>query len=319
MLDRSRHLRCSSLKVQFRRLSCLLQASCLGVAVASPGVATAAPPLVVAVDGVLCDLSKTLAGPQLRVHCLIPAGADPHQAVLRPSDRQALDAAQLVVLNGYGLTPALKRLRSGQNWVAVAEQAVPQGPGGDPHVWHDPANLRAMTRSVAAALSRLAPSAATQIQQRSKVAESILIDLDNWAGAQIRTIPEASRIVVSEHRAFATLARRYGLRELALLPTFTTAGVLRPSSLASISKAVQESGTRVLFSENASSSKTLRRISRSSGTPIDPTPLVADGLATGLSTVQTATRNICTVVSGQGGRCDRAGAERLNRRWSAIP
>jgi ABC-type Zn uptake system ZnuABC Zn-binding protein ZnuA len=319
MPECSRPLQCSGLRFQFRHLARLLQASCLGAAVASPGVATAAPPLVVAVDGVLCDLSKTLAGPQLRVQCLIPPGADPHQFVLRPSDRQALDAAELVVLNGYGLSPALKRLRRGQNWVAVAEQAVPQSPGGDPHVWHDPANLRAMTRSVAAALNRLAPSAATQIQQRSKAAESVLNDLDNWAGAQIRTIPKASRIVVSEHRAFSTLARRYGLRELALLPAFTTTGVLRPSSLASISRAVQESGTRVLFSENAGSSKTLRRISRSSGTPIDPSPLVADGLARGLSTVQTATRNICTVVNGQGGRCDQAGAERLNRRWSAIP
>ena len=65
-------------------------------------------------------------------------------------------------------------------------------------------------------------------------------------------------------------------------------------------------------------SKTLRRVSRSTGVPVNPTPLVADGLAPGRSTVQTATANVCTFVSGQGGRCDRAAADQLAQRWAAI-
>lgn len=291
------------------------------IALALAGVepARAAPPTVVAVDGVLCDLTRTLAGSQLRVQCLIPAGVDPHQRVLKPSERQLLATAPLVLFNGYGLTPALKRLPQGSAWVAVAEQAVPQSPGGDPHVWHDPAQLKAMTRSVAAALARLAPAAAPQVQQRSKTAVALLSELEAWSAAQIRTIPEASRVLVSEHRAYAYLARRYGLRELALMPSFSSAGGLRPSSLAAMGRAVQQSGTRVLFSEAMPPSKTLRRISRSSGIPIDPTPLVADGLAPNQNLIETATTNICSVVEGQGGRCDRPGAERLDRRWAAIP
>jgi len=281
--------------------------------------AAATSPSVVAVDGVLCDLTKTLAGPQLRVQCIWAAGVDPHRAVLKPSDRQALSTAQLVLLNGYGLSPAMKQLPKEATWVAVGEQAVTQNPGGDPHLWHDPSHLRAMTRIVAAALSRVAPAVLAQIQTRSQAAQSLINELDAWSNAQIRTIPEPSRVLVSEHRAFDVLARRYGLRELALLPSFTTAGVLRPSSLGAISRAVQQSGTRVLFSESTPPSKTLRRISRSSGVGIAATPLVADGLAPGLTTVQTATRNICTVVNGQGGRCDLATADRLDRRWSAIP
>ena len=49
-----------------------------------PPAAAAPAPMVVAADGVLCDLTRTLAAEQVRVLCLIPAGADPHQAVLAP-------------------------------------------------------------------------------------------------------------------------------------------------------------------------------------------------------------------------------------------
>ena len=279
----------------------------------------ASAPLVVAADGVLCDLTRALAADQLRVTCLIPAGADPHQAALRPRDRQALAEARLVLLNGYGLTPALQRIQASPRWVAVAEAAVPQSPGRDPHVWHNSSQAAAMVRVVEAQLVTLLPSAAAAgVKQRGQAARAVLDDLGSWIGAQIRTVPEASRVLVTEHRAFASWTRRYGVRELPLLDAFTTAGVLRPASLAAMAKAIRESGTRQLFAESLPISKTLRRLSRSSGIPVNPTPLVADGLAPGRSTVQTATGNVCTFVDGQGGRCDYAGAERLAQRWAAI-
>ncbi len=276
-------------------------------------------PLVVAADGVLCDLTRTLAADQARVVCLIPAGSDPHQAALRPRDRQALAEAQLVLLNGFGLTPALARLRISAPRIAVAEQAVPESPGRDPHVWHNSSQAVAMVRVVEGQLVAVLPAAAAAgVKQRSQEARGVLDQLGIWTGAQIRTVPEAARVLVTEHRAFGSLARRYGIRELPLLDSFTSAGVLRPTSLTAMAKAIRESGTRQLFAEALPVSKSLRRISRSSGVPVNPTPLVADGLAPGRSTVQTATGNVCTFVNGQGGRCDAASADQLAQRWAAI-
>ncbi len=276
-------------------------------------------PLVVAVDGVLCDLTRTLAADQARVLCLVSAGRDPHQAQLRPRDRQALSEARLVLTNGYGLTPALTRISGGAPRVAVAEQAVPASPGQDPHVWHDPAQAAAMVRVVEIQLARLLPAAgAAAVKRRGPAATAVLGDLGRWTGAQIDTVPRRSRVLVTEHRAFSSLAKRFGVRELPLLDSFTTGGVLRPGSLGAIAKAVRESGTRELFAEVLPISKALRRISRASGVPVNPTPLVADGLAQGRSTIQTATANVCTFVNGQGGRCDSSGAEDLARRWASI-
>ena len=288
------------------------------LAPASPARATSAP-LVVAADGVLCDLTRTLVADQARVVCLIPAGRDPHQAALRPSDRQAIAEARLVLVNGYGLTPALTRLSGGTPPVAVAEQAVPASPGRDPHVWHDPAQAAAMVRVVEGRLTPLLPAgAAAAVKRRGLAATAVLADLGRWVERQINTVPSRSRVLVTEHRAFSSLARRFGVRELPLLDSFTTAGVLRPASLAAITTAVRDSGTRQVFAESLPVSKTLRRLSRASGVPVNPTPLVADGLSPGRSTVQTATDNVCTFVSGQGGRCDAAAADGLARRWASI-
>jgi zinc/manganese transport system substrate-binding protein len=253
------------------------------------------------------------------VVCLIPAGTDPHQAALRPRDRQALAEARLVLFNGYGLTPSLERVASKAPRIAVAEQAVPQSPGGDPHVWHNSTQAAAMVRVVEGRLLAVLPAAAAPgVKQRGQAARAVLDELGSWTGAQVRTVPQGSRVLVTEHRAFSSFARRYGVRELPLLDSFTTAGVLRPDSLAAMTKAIRESGTRQLFAESLPVSKTLRRVSRSSGVPVNSTPLVADGLAPGRSTVQTATGNVCTFVNGQGGRCDTAAADRLAQRWAAI-
>ena len=279
----------------------------------------ATAPLVVAADGVLCDLTRTLAADQARVTCLIPPGSDPHQAVLRPRDRQALAEARLVLINGYGLSPSLARITSGGPRVAVAEQAVPASRGRDPHVWHDPGQAAAMVRVVEARLAPVLPAGSLAgLNRRSQAARAVLADLGRWTDTQIDTVPPRSRVLVTEHRAFSSLARRFGVRELPLLASFTTAAVLRPASLAAMTQAVRESGTRQLFAESLPISKTLRRISRASGVPVNPTPLVADGLAPGRSTVQTVIGNVCTFVNGQGGRCDLAGAEKLAQRWAAI-
>ena len=74
--------------------------------------AKTANPTVVAADGILCDLTRTLVGDQAKVICLIKPGSDPHTLALRPADRGNLAKAQLVLLNGYNLTPALNKVRT---------------------------------------------------------------------------------------------------------------------------------------------------------------------------------------------------------------
>ena len=304
------------------RFSCVRSAS-VGVAALALGAAVvpahAAQPVVVAVDGTLCDLTKTLAAGAASITCLIPPGGDPHSYRLKPSDRSQIAKSDLVLHIGFGLTPSAKKLKSPGTVVAVGERALPSYGGSDPHVWHDPAHSAAMVRVISSSLAPvLAASDRAALQQRTARAVALFQALQGWEAKQFSSLPSAQRVLVTDHRTYSHLARRFGVAEIAMLDSHTTGGVLRPSSLQKITQEVKSSGAKSIFAPTARPSKTLQRISKSTGLPIATTPLYGEGIAAGRNAVSTATLNVCTIVNGQGGSCDTAGANALNAEWSSI-
>jgi len=288
-------------------------------------------PAVVAADGVLCDLTRVVAAGEVKVDCLLEPGSDPHTLSLSPAQARRLRDADLVLVHGLGLTPALADPPTRATVVAVAEEAALKPlpldghdhghdhGGVDPHVWHDPRNTARMAELVGRRLAAVAPpQARSGLEERARRAGDVLVDLDAWAAAQIATIPADQRVLATAHRAFATFARHYGLRELPLLDAFGGEGALRPATLAGFERELKEAGVRRLFPEQRPPSKALQTIARQTGIPLADSPLSADGLAPDRSTVGTFVDNTCTIVSGLGGSCDRQGAERLERRWRTI-
>ena len=56
---------------------------------------------VVAVDGVLCDLVRTVASKSADVFCVIPPTGDPHYYRLTPKDLKAISRADIIFHNGF--------------------------------------------------------------------------------------------------------------------------------------------------------------------------------------------------------------------------
>ncbi len=281
--------------------------------------AHAAQPVVVAVDGTLCDITKTLAAGSASVTCLIPPGGDPHSYRLKPSDRSQIAKSDLILHIGFGLTPSAKKLKTPGTVVAVGEVALPSYRGSDPHVWHDPATSAAMVRVVSRSLSPVLPATErAALQQRTARAVAVFNALQSWEAKQFNSLPAQQRVLVTDHKTYSHLADRFGLVEISMLDSHTTGGVLRPSSLRKITLEVQSSGAKTIFSPSATPNKTLKRISKNTGLPIATTPLYGEGVAAGRNAVSTATLNVCTIVNGQGGSCDQAGANSLNSQWSSI-
>ena len=298
--------------LKFASLPCLL-------AIATHGQVQASQPTVVAVDGTLCDLTRTLASRSVSVTCLVPPGGDPHSYRLKPSDRQAITKAAVVLHSGFGLSPASKKLKTSGRVVAVSEVALPNYRGNDPHVWHDPANSAALVEVVADSLLAVLPADQKEaVSARSIKAKTVLNDLGSWMSVQLRALPASQRVLVIDHQTYSHLADRYGIKQISMLDSYTTGGVLRPSSLRKITSAVKSSGAKTIFSGFLPANKSLKRISRQTGLPIATTPLYGEGIAPGKNAVSTATLNICTFLKGQGGRCDQASADQLSARWQAI-
>ena len=289
---------------------------------------------VIAADGALCDITRRLAADDVRVNCLLGPDDDPHQLQLTPEQTRQLREAQLLLINGYGLTPALDQ-RPGA--VKVAEIAVPNSPelpankpadqhehhhdhghahgDQDPHVWHDPRQAAAMTDLVSEQLQALNPAAAAKIQARSAAMQTSLKALHSWNQQQFATIP-SPRILASGHRAFASLTRAYGLEELAVIDATSTSESLRPQALASVVSTLEQRRVLSLFAEQSPPSKSLQRISSLSGVRLATQPLMAD--TTGDHLMTTLTSNTCLIVDALGGQCNRQGAEALVQSWDAI-
>jgi zinc/manganese transport system substrate-binding protein len=291
---------------------------------------------VIAADGALCDITRRLASSDLAVSCLLGPNDDPHQLQLSPHQSQQLRQARLVLINGYGLTPALQK-RSGV--VKVAELAVPNSPSleaanwhdepaghdaqgdshahgdRDPHVWHDPRQAAALVAAVSQRLQQLDPAAATAIAGRAAALERSLQALDRWNRAQFATIPGA-RVLASDHRAFASLARAYQLKELPVVDSTSSSDRLRPAALSQVIQQLQRRRVAGLFSQQDPPSRSLQRVSSLSGVPIAPQPLRAD--VGGDHLMATLTTNTCRIVEQLKGRCDEAGRERLVADWDQI-
>ena len=331
----------------------------MGAALGLQACGPAQTPAVIAADGVLCDITKRLAGSDLQVGCLLQPGDDPHQFRLTPQQSRELGQARLILINGYGLTPAMAKQA---NAIAVAERAVPNSPvlvgkpeelvgkpeeseghaqhpseghsadshpadghptDRDPHVWHDPNQASAMVRLVAQQLEQLNPGARTRITARANAMEAVLQDLDRWNRQQLATIPVAKPLATG-HRAYASLARAYGLRELPLVDATSSSQSLRPQAFQAVIHQLKSEQVPVLFAEQLPASQALQRISSLSGVPLAPAPLVADGLAkardnSGASDlIATLTANTCLIVTGLQGSCNKVSQRNLIRQWEAI-
>lgn len=86
--------------------------------------------------------------------------------------------------------------------------------GKDPHVWLDPANMVAMTTAITDSLSLLKPDFATEFSAAAKSYIAELQALGSEIDTKLATCE--SRALVTSHRAFAYLAKRADIRQVAI-------------------------------------------------------------------------------------------------------
>ncbi len=196
---------------------------------ATTPVKTESLPLVVATNSVACALTKQIAGDTIDLKCLIEAGTDPHVYQPKPDDRKAIDSAKLILYGGYDFEPSLiKLIQASSNTapkIAVNEVAVPSpllsedghshdhdkeekketksnqkaAKEADPHVWNNAQNGIKITQSISKSLISLRPDQAETYAKNTAKIVSELEQIDIWIKAQIATIPEASRKLVTTH------------------------------------------------------------------------------------------------------------------------
>ncbi|HEX8003892.1 MAG TPA: zinc ABC transporter substrate-binding protein [Mycobacteriales bacterium] len=236
----------------------------LAAAVAAAVAAVAAPGCVKAADrpgdrvrvvaGLypLAYVARAVGGDRVDVVDLTPAGAEPHDLELAPSQVSAVERADLVLLV-RGLQPEAEAAAPDRREVVLEA-------GNDPHVWLDPTALRTFAALVAARLEMADPDhdytpAAVAFRERLD-----RLDADLRAGLAHC----ARRDLVTSHAAFAFLARRYGLRQIGI-SGFDPDAEPPPGKVAEIARYVRERGVTTVFSERLVSPKVAEAIARETG------------------------------------------------------
>lgn len=242
---------------------------------------------VVATTMQLQDFARQVGGTRVEVTGILGPENEPHEYEPTPSDAETLSAADVVVENGANLDEWLADLLanagSEARRVTAAEgiELLPteeEGFPGDPHVWHDPDNAKAMVDNLAASLAAADPEGRTTYERNAGAYKA---ELDAMA-AQIRTtlepIPVDQRNLITTHDAFGYFVRAYEIDQVGtVLPSVSTDAEPSGRQVRELVEAIREQDVRTIFTEEAVDPSLERQIAEEAGAEVS-TSLYADVL-----------------------------------------
>ena len=200
----------------------------------------------------LAFAAQEIGGTRVDVTDLTPAGAEPHDLEVSPKDVARLRSADLVVLLGRGFQPQVEDAAGhGKRVLRLLDTpGLHVHADDDPHVWLDPLRYAVLVRRMGAALGARAGT-------RRLVARLHRLDREFRRGlADCRR-----REVITSHEAFAYLAERYHLEQVAITGLNPEAEP-SPGALNRVIAAVRATGATTVFTETLVSPRLARTVAR---------------------------------------------------------
>lgn len=234
-----------------------------------------ARPLVLTSFTVLADLANNVAGERLQVRSITRQGAEIHGYEPTPSDIQAAQGADLILMNGLGLE------RWAERFLAAAGSDVPtailsQGitpllieadrDAGkpNPHAWMSPRRAQVYVDRIVEAFSRLDPAGGAIYRRNGSRYKQQLQLLDATLARSLARVPPSRRLLVSCEGAFSYLARDYGLQEAYLWPV-NSENQITPRRMAGLIRSVRQRRIPAVFCESTVNDEAQREVARAAG------------------------------------------------------
>lgn len=252
---------------------------------------------IVATTTVLGDIVGQIAGDNASVQVLMPVGIDPHEYQASARQVVSLERADLVVANGLlleeGLADALAAATSdGANILSIGPLVDPIGFGdhpsetegtaashgtADPHVWLDPIRMADAAGIISAELETLVPGGGWL--ERTAVYAEELTALDAEIREIFAPIPEARRILVTNHEAFGYFADRYGFQIIgSVIPGGSTLAAPSSAELAALVDVIRTTGVPAIFVETTEPATLGDAVAAEVGSTIAVVPLYTGSL-----------------------------------------
>lgn len=217
----------------------------LGIAGCGPGNQKAAggPIKVLATTGMVGDLIRNVGGDKVQVDVLMGPGVDPHLYKASPGDVSKINGADWVVYSGLHLEGKMAEIFEGigrkKPTLAIGDlvdeasllRALPGmssiANAPDPHIWFDVALWSSSLSGVAEFCAKNDPPNADFYRANAKTYAEALGKLHEEVKAEIASIPQSRRVLITAHDAFRYFGRAYGIevRGIQGISTESEAGV----------------------------------------------------------------------------------------------
>ncbi len=298
-------------------------------------------PKIVASHNIICDLVQTIAQVTIDLTCLIDANQDPHTYRPTPSQRKAMEEAQLILYGGYDLEPQLIKLiqaaedsETPRTTMALYEQVVaepimtPPEQGehsgehseekaqdeseaveskpklaADPHVWHNIENTVAMVELLQSVLMQINPLETELYLVNSTALTEQLWQLDSWIKEQIDTIPQGQRVLVTTHDSLNYYVQAYNLEDYKTLQGLSSETAPTASQVRDLATEIKQIGVPTIFAESTESDRVIKNVARAANAELSQSQLYVDGLGEVDNYSAMMSHNTCAIVNGLGGEC----------------
>ncbi len=247
---------------------------------------------VIATETFLADIAQNVAGDRVKIAALMPIGVDPHTFEPTPADVARVADSGVIIVNGAGMEEFLTKLlqnAGGQRAVIEAaagltsrqlhegEIADPDH-GGDPHFFLDPNNVVKYVENIRDGLSTADPEGAAVYTANAAAYIVKLKDLDRWIADRVKEVPEANRLLVTNHDNFGYFADRYGFKIIGtVLPSVSTGSEPSAQQLAELIDHIKAAGAKAIFLERGSNPQLAEQVAKETGSQV-VTDLYGDSL-----------------------------------------
>ena len=140
---------------------------------------------------------------------------------------------------------------------------------GDPHFWLDPISVIKYTENIRDALSQVDPEGAALYAKNADAYIGKLRELDAWITGQVQQVPEARRLLVTNHESFGYFADRYGLRVVGtVIPSVSTGASPSAQQLASLVDHLKATNAPAIFLETGANPQLANQLAQEIGIKI---------------------------------------------------
>jgi len=212
--------------------------------------------------------TQQIGGTRVEVTSLTRPGAEPHDVELTPRDVGTVSKARLVVFEKglQGAVDGAVESQGGDRGLDVAPAAkldlkLASGTT-DPHFWLDPQRYAAVGQAIAARLSSVDPAHKAEYEKNAAAFEDRLGALSKEFTAGLATCQRKD--IVTSHSAFSYLARRFGMRQIAI-NGISPEQEPQAGALATVSTYVRANGVTTIYAETLVSPAIARTVATESG------------------------------------------------------